>query len=180
MAEFAQKTSSWLDLKSCELSQSGLPDVKRTKVSCAQYQGGRHMKNVQAVTANVFGVILNQRFCIPNHVRPSLWPGDQQARRQITLHLLPRGVRFGRSQSLLKHREGEGVAKLDALQTCEIEGCWMGLPPDIGARGIGVGGIQREQDTGIDVEAHQRSCSRPSSTMLGSTLSPNIFRLRAA
>ena len=42
--------------------------------------------------------------------------------------------RLDRSEPLLKHRERKRVAKLDALQTCEIKGSRIGLPPDIGAR----------------------------------------------
>ena len=52
---------------------------------------------------------------------PQIGFGQQQARRQVLLDLLPSCQRLRRSQALLKHSQTQRVSEFDAMEAGEIE-----------------------------------------------------------
>jgi hypothetical protein len=125
-------------------------------------------------------VMFGQAFRLPDQFPPQIGLGHRQARRQILLNLLPGRQRFGGGQALLEYGKAQRVSEFNAMETSETNGNGICLAPGIRPGRVGVRDVKGEKDAGVSVNAHQRSCSRPSRTMLGSTLSPRIIRLRAA
>ena len=167
-------------MEASELSQFGLARVERAEFGCAQHQGSRHVQKVQCTTSDDWSVVLCHCLCFANQSSPQVGCGYQRARRQVLLDLLPSGQRFRGSQALLKHSKTQRVSEFDAMEAGEIERNGVCLTPRICFRRVGVSNVKGEKNTGVNLDAHQRSCSRPSMTMFGRTLSPRIIRLRVA
>jgi len=83
-------------------------------------------------------------------------------------------------QPFLKHGQIQRVPQFEAVKRGEGQRVRVGRAPSVGFRRIGVRRVEREQQAGVGVGLHQRSSERDTSTMLGRTLSPKIWRRRAA
>ena len=169
-----------LNMQARKLSQFALARVERAEFGCAQHQCSRHVQNVQGPGANHLGVVFRQVLRFPNQFPPQVGLGHQQARRQVLLDLLPSRQRLRGSHSLLEYGKAQRISELNAMEASETNGNRICLPPRIRPGGVGVRDVKGEKDAGVSVDVHHRSSSRPSRTMLGSTLSPRIMRLRAA
>jgi len=111
---------------------------------------------------------------------PQAAAGNQQPGGDVVFHFLPGGLNFNRRQPLLKHGQIQRVPQFEAVKRGEGQWGRVGRAPSVGFRRIGVRRVEREQQAGVGVGLHQRSSERDTSTMLGKTLSPKIWRRRAA
>ena len=137
------------------------------------------MENVEAAGAKRRCVVRGQRFRFWNELGPQVRFRHQNTGLQILLNLCPRSLCFIGRQPLLKHGQAQRVSEFNAVEVGEINREWICLPPRICSGRIRIRNLKRKENAGINV-SHQRSSSRDSRTMFGSTFSPKIIRRRAA